>query len=86
MLEEIVFSRHALRQMQEKNIAPAEIIDALHFPDKIRQQTSLKLRAVKTIKRNKKRYLLIAIYRQNRARKIIITAFLTSKVKKYLTA
>lgn len=84
MDDKIIFSRHAILQLKERNLSKAEIISVLINPDKIIPQPPQKFRAVKSIKRGDKSYLLIVIYRQTNSIKKVITAFLTTKIKKYL--
>lgn len=71
--------------MAERNILEKEIILTLLRPDKIIAQSSGKFQAVKSIKKDGKKYLIVAVYRQTlNSTKKVITAFLTSKIKKYL--
>ena len=80
----IVFSEHARNQMTERNIVNDEIASALSKPDKVIKQTQNKFQAVKIVKKNGKKYLIVVIYRQINSAKNVITAFLTTKIKKYL--
>ena len=79
-----MFSEHARNQMLERNISKEEIISTITNPDKIIKQASKKFRAVKLIKKNDEKYLIMVIYRQTNSAKKVITAFLTTKFKKYL--
>ena len=79
-----MFSEHARNQMLERNISKEEIISTIANPEKIIKQTPKKFQAVKLIKRNGKKYLTVVIYRQTNSAKKVITAFLTTKFKKYL--
>ena len=81
----ILFSDHALLQIKKRNIPPEDIIDCIAHPDKIIQQTTVRFRSIRLFKKNKKCYVLIAIYdKQERAHTIIVTAFISSKIKKYI--
>lgn len=80
----IVFSQHARNQMMERNISEDEIILTVSNPDKIIEQPQGKFRAIRLIKKNGKKYLIIVIYHQTNSIKMVITAFLTTKFKKYL--
>lgn len=80
----IIFSEHARYQMLERNISEEEIISTLLAPNKIIKQTEEKIQAVKIIKQNRKKYLMVVIYREINSGKKVITAFLTTKFKKYL--
>lgn len=81
---EIIFSKHARYQMAERNITKDEIIFALSNPDKIIKQTQRKFQAVKSIRKKGKKYLLVVIYHKTNSIQEVITAFLTTKFKKYL--
>lgn len=80
----IDFSEHAKNQMTERNISEDEIISAIIYPDKIIKQTLDKFQAAKLINKSGKRYLLIVVHRKINSSKKVITAFLTTKIKKYL--
>jgi hypothetical protein len=80
----IVLSEHARNQMLERNISKREIISTIINPDKIIKQTQNKFQAVRLIKKNGKEYLIVVIYRLSNSAQKVITAFLTTKIKKYL--
>lgn len=80
----IVFSEHARNQMLERNISKEEIISTIANPEKIIKQASKKFQTIKLIKKNDEKYLIMVIYRQTNSAKKVITAFLTTKFKKYL--
>ncbi|MFH1564855.1 MAG: DUF4258 domain-containing protein [bacterium] len=82
--QEIIFSHHALYQMNERNISRQTVIDALNFPNCIITQNNQRKQAIKFFLKNQKKYLIIAIYEENLKCKNVITAFITSKIKKYL--
>lgn len=79
----IVLSKHARYQMKERNISEAEIISTISKPNKSIPQTQQKFQAIKLIKKNGKKYLMVVIYRQSNSVKKVITVFLTTKFKKY---
>ena len=78
------FSSHALFQLHERGLTQAEVRVAVQKPDKRIQQSLHRYRAIRWIRKRKKRYLLIAIYDVSGTTAEVVTAFLTSKVKKYL--
>lgn len=80
----IVFSEHAKNQILERNILEGEIISTITNPDKIIKQTQGKFQVVKLIKKTGKKYLIVIIYHQANSTKKVITAFLTTKINKYL--
>lgn len=81
---EIFFTNHALYQMKERGISKSEIVLTVSNPDKTITQPQEKFQAIKLIKRNNKKYLLVVIYRKSNSFKKIITSFLTTKINKYL--
>lgn len=80
----IVFSRHALAQIRERNLTRRDIENAVRVPLRVIEQGSNRYRAVRIIRRRQKRHLLVVIYDQRESTSEIVTAFLTSKFKKYL--
>lgn len=80
----ITFSDHAIYQLKERNLKEKLIKSALDKPDKTTLQFNFRKRAYKRFKRRRKNYLLIVIYEEQSSGKKVITAFLTSKIKKYL--
>ena len=81
---QIIFSKHALYQLKEREISKEEVILALLNPDKIISQIDQRFKALKIVKRKRKKFLLVVVFEKTNSKKIIITAFLTSKIKKYL--
>lgn len=79
-----MFSEHARNQMLERNISKEEIISTIANPEKIIKQAQKKFQTIKLIKKNDEKYLIMVIYRQTNSAKKVITAFLTTKFKKYL--
>ena len=83
-MPKIIFSKHARYQLKERNISEREIRKSIENPDKILKQSPQRFRLIKEIKRAGRSYILIVIFEQKNSFKEIITAFITSKVKKYL--
>ncbi|MBI2645065.1 DUF4258 domain-containing protein [Candidatus Uhrbacteria bacterium] len=80
-----LFSDHALFQIEERNILSKDILDCIVHPDKVVRQTMIRFRAMRIFKKDKKRYVLIVIYdKQEHADTSIVTAFISSKIKKYI--
>lgn len=80
----ITFSQHALYQLHERNLTTREVENALHKPDRHIPQTFRRWRAVRIVTRQRKRYCLVVIYDRTNSHAEIVTAFLTSKLTKYL--
>ena len=80
----IIFSKHAENQIRERNLSKSQIISTILKSDKTLAQENQKFRAVKLIKKVKKEYLMVVIYRKTNSSIKVITAFLTTKIKKYL--
>lgn len=84
-MSRVTFSRHAVKQIAERGISRARILQALAAPDHIRAQDDNVVEAVKQITRKSKTYLLVVVYRKTPSSLRVITAFVTSKVSKYLS-
>jgi len=81
---QIIFSNHAKNQMVERDLSEDEIISTILRPDKIVPQSKGKFKAVKLIKKENKKYLMVVIFCKVNSIKKVVTVFLTSKIKKYL--
>ncbi len=75
----IVYTLHALERLRQRGITREQVEQCIREPDKIEKLEGLH-RCIKRL--NNK--VLVAIYKESRDRIIIITAFKTSKIKKYL--
>lgn len=81
----ISFSQHALSQLKERGILRTAVFNALQSPDKIFQQSVKRFQVIKKIEKSGRRYLLIVIYDKiDFSHQQVVTAFITSKVRKYL--
>lgn len=80
----IIFSDHARQQMKERNILENQILHAIENPQRIITQLKNRFKIVSVVSQRKKSYALIVIYDLNAGRKEIVTAFISSKLKKYL--
>ena len=81
---ELRFTDHARQQLQERNLSESDIVKTLRKPDATIKQSSHRFRAIRKIRKHSKTYLLVVIYDMQTTHKEVITAFLTSKIKKYL--
>jgi len=83
---EVRLTNHARKQLVERNLSEAEVIMAVRTSDATIKQSPHRFRAVKKVHKNSgsKPHLLVVIYDTRGARKEIVTAFLTSKIHKYL--
>ena len=81
---EVTFSKHAMQQLQERNLSRAEVSLTVRRPQKIIEQVSGRFQAVRALYRQGKRYLLVVVYEKNNAHATVVTAFLTTKFKKFL--
>ena len=80
----ITFSAHARQQLRERNLSEAEVARAVERPERIAAQSPRRYRVLKNIRRERKSYLLVVICDRRNSTVEIVTAFLTSKLKKYL--
>jgi len=81
---EIRFTDHARQQLCERNLSKADAIKTMYAPDAVIKQSTHRHRAVRKIRKQSKMYLLVVVYDIHTTHKDIVTAFLTSKIKKYL--
>ena len=75
----IKFTKHALQQMQNRNIKKEEVLETINNPEKLGKNSSKNLIAQRVFGDK----LLRVIYRIEEKDKIIITAYKTSKLDKY---
>lgn len=76
----IRYTIHAIRRLQERGISKDDVEECLYKPDR---DVPLKWGARRCIK-IKGRYALVVIYKVDNKDIIVVTAFLTSKIDKYL--
>ena len=80
----IVFSTHAHDQMKERAILLSDISQTVQDPMVVIRQSANRFRAVGFLPRSKKKYVLVVVYDQSSSQREIVTAFVSSKIKKYL--
>lgn len=80
----IVFSEHALRQIKLRRISKTLIKKTLLKPIVTRLQADGRLRIVFRFSQLRKNYVLIVVSEKQKNATKIITAFISSKIKKYL--
>ena len=83
-MSKITFSKHAIIQLKERNVSRDQIKESFRSPDKIIKQSPNRFRLLKIVQKQGKDYLLVIVFERKRSSDEIITAFITSKVKKYL--
>lgn len=83
-MSKIIFTDHAIYQIRERNISEQFVKQALRKPDKTFLQTNFRKKIIKKFKQRRKNYLLIVVCEEQDGMKKVITAFITSKIKKYL--
>lgn len=76
----IKFTKHALERMRIRGITKEEIINAINDPDKELNDSSGNIISHKL----KKKYLLRVFHYSEGEYKVVITAYKTSKIDKYL--
>lgn len=76
----IKFTKHALERMRIRGITKEEIVNAIYNPDKELNDSFGNV----IVNKLKKNYLLRVFYYNKEASKIVITAYKTSKIDKYL--
>ena len=80
----IIFSDHARAQIGERNIAEDLLLHTVTNPDKVVKQSRSRFAAQRLIEKNGKKYLLIIVCDEIGDICEIVTAFFTTKFKKYL--
>ncbi|NVM38199.1 MAG: DUF4258 domain-containing protein [Candidatus Lokiarchaeota archaeon] len=76
----IKFTKHALERMRTRNITKEEIIDTINNPDKETNDSFGNI----IVQKVEKKFLLRVFYYIEENSKIVITAYKTSKLTKYL--
>jgi len=79
---EIGFSRHAERQLKERNIEPALVEETLENPEQIITIGKNRKIAQRTYQRHGRDFLLRVVYCEQ-GKLEVITVYWTSKVSKY---
>ena len=76
----IKFTRHALQQMQNRRIKKDEVIKTINDPEKLAKNSGNNL----IVQRMFEGKFLLVFYRVEEEDKIIITAYKTTKLEKYI--
>ena len=82
-MSSVRFSKHARDQLRERNISEREVKSCIIDPDKVVVQDMIRFRAVRRINRGGRAYALIVVYDKGKEIEVV-TAFYSSKIKKYL--
>ena len=77
----IIFTRHSIKRIEERNIQLREVIVCFKTPDKVKTRGNNRI-YLKLDESKKKLIILICSIKEERCK--IITVIKTSKVKKYL--
>ena len=80
----VYFSTHASDQMVERKISKVAILRSVRNPDKLEEQRLSRFRAIKKIGKAGHTQLLVVVYDKVEGGLRVVTAFYTSKTKKYL--
>ena len=78
----IEFSKHALGQMQQRQISVAIVTEILKNPDQVLDQNDNKVYQ-SIISLEDERYLIRIFVNENKDPNLVITAYKTSKIDKY---
>ncbi|MBI2476394.1 MAG: DUF4258 domain-containing protein [Candidatus Taylorbacteria bacterium] len=84
-MKRVILTEHARYQMGERKIDRTVVIKTLAQPNKTRLQPSGRKEAVRRITKNGKPYCAIVIYEETPEQYRVITIFISSKLKKYLS-
>ena len=80
----ITFSDHARQQLRERGIAERQVILAVRHPTQTIPQSLTRYRAALFTPQKRKRYALVVIVDRRGKAHEVVTAFITSKLTKYL--
>ncbi len=80
MNKDVVFIPHALERVNERGISKELVIEALTNPDKVGEGYLGR----KVAQKNMDGKLIRVIYEEHEDKIIVITAYITSKIDKYL--
>lgn len=80
----INFSDHALCQLEQRNLPRVLVEDAVISSHRIVNQSDSRFRALKQLTIKGRLYVLVVVFDQSNQTRTIVTAFVTSKVEKYL--
>ena len=78
-----IHSQHLLQQIQLRNIALAQIEEVLQNPDHVIMEDGFTV-FQKLLYENNKRYLLRIFVNEKKQPPVVVTAYKTSKINKYL--
>jgi hypothetical protein len=79
----VKFSRHAERQLKERNISESIVTSALEKPEQILQSRKGRKIARKMFDKDGKHFLLRVIFSEENDVKKVITVYCTSRIDRY---
>lgn len=80
----IQFSNHALERMRSRNLTTDQIKEAIKNPDEqFHNQIGTVIHKIQNDDESQEKYLLRVFYREDESKIVIISAYKTSKIKKY---
>lgn len=79
MSKRIVYTIHAIQRVLQRNIPAELVVLCIDSPDKLLAENRVK-KAVKKVDDK----AIVVVYREEGNRCLVITAYITSKLKKYL--
>ena len=80
----IRISNHAREQIRRRSLRRNDVFLTVRLPDRRIEQTVDRFRVSKLIQYDKQEYAVIVIYDQLPAEIVVVTAFRSSKLEKYL--
>lgn len=81
---DVVFSNHARHQMRERGISEDMVREALLHADRTVPQSIARTRFFRFVTHGEKRMLVVVVTETRNDTQTVITAFITSKVTKYI--
>lgn len=81
----IIYTKHLLLRLQERIININLVNKTILNPDLLLPKSPNRYRAISYLQKDSKQYLLIVIYDKVENNIQVITAFITSKIDKYIS-
>lgn len=80
----VVLTNHAIQQLKERRISKKFIITSIKKADIVKRQSDGRFQYIKAFEEKRKPFLLVVIIEKSVMELSVITAFKTSKIKKYI--
>lgn len=79
-MDKVIFTKHALDRMEERDISKTEVYDCFRNPDRSCKKDG----KVLSMKLRQNAQVLIVVYEQKKSIKVVISVISSSNIRKYL--